>query len=729
MCPNLTPHRRKHLMADICPYTCIVEDCPKPDRLYVTRQEWMKHVEKEHQQCWQCPPCTIPGRPPRVFPTIEGLLNHLSDAHCNTIGEAQHSTIVASAARPVPSGISGCPLCDSNGPADSPELLDHIAEHIHAFALRSLPWAKDEDPGIDEDNGGDDDGYFDDDNYFDQGSEDHSQQDNVFTDSERDSEGLASLPSNASTDPARVSPPDAQSAAESEPWSEAPSLDEAPTELTPPYAEFGGTLSDPGPILPEPVTPGMVPEYASYWVPVRNDVELDEGVVEMFKELLDNAHHFTRGRVAIHQSRRLGGRKIITHEGNIERSEDAVFSSERNLDRAGRNSSPSTPPPAPMTERFNLNPNSDDGLADGYSSRSISPGRYAEDGFETEDAGYLSDSSIPRARGGVHRERAGYGPYRNAPPPAYREGGSYAPDNSVPRAGVVSAGMPTLFTFSEAAGSTEAVVSSSDAVADSREADMHSTEAILRNSSREANFGNIPTTFDSMGADIVNTPSRLDSRTASIDNADPHDQAGGPENPKSTRKRLKNFWNRMRPGGKSPELFSEPSRPATPANVDGYASLHLHPQAAASIPERRSEPNRYQVDEYLAGGDEDDLSVEQHDLESHTPEKGLGPGPRMPTPTPPAPHPDRPSSLGWDNEDDWGPVIQETARFREPPPVQDSYDAEAFDEVAEILQPLNWGQITSRMPEIQSDRDVPDRGLLKRQMRFDDTRRNLDRDY
>ncbi|KAL6851298.1 hypothetical protein ACO1O0_008426 [Amphichorda felina] len=373
---------------------------------------------------------------------------------------------------------------------------------------RSLPWAKDEDPGIDEDNGngGDDDGYFDDDNYFDQGSEDHSQQDNVFTDSERDSEGLASLPSNASTDPARVSPPDAQSAAESEPWSEAPSLDEAPTELTPPYAEFGGTLSDPGPILPEPVTPGMVPEYASYWVPVRNDVELDEGVVEMFKELLD-------------------------------------------------------------------------------------------------------------------------------------------------------------------------------------------------------------------------------SRTASIDNADPHDQAGGPENPKSTRKRLKNFWNRMRPGGKSPELFSEPSRPATPANVDGYASLHLHPQAAASIPERRSEPNRYQVDEYLAGGDEDDLSEEQHDLESHTPEKGLGPGPRMPTPTPPAPHPDRPSSLGWDNEDDWGPVIQETARFREPPPVQDSYDAEAFDEVAEILQPLNWGQITSRMPETQSDRDVPDRVLLKRQMRFDDTRRNLDRDY
>ena len=116
-------------------------------------------------------------------------------------------------------------------------------------------------------------------------------------------------------------------------------------------------------------------------------------------------------------------------------------------------------------------------------------------------------------------------------------------------------------------------------------------------------------------------------------------------------------------------------------------------------------------------------------MENHAPEEGLRPGPRMPTPTPPAPHPDRPSSLGWDNEDDWGPVNQEIARFREPPAFQDIYDAEAFDEVADILQPLNWGQITSRMPEIESDRDVPDRSLLKRQMRFDDSRRNLDRDY
>jgi hypothetical protein len=40
-------------------------------------------------------------------------------------------------------GVTDCPLCDSEGPRDSPELIEHILEHVHDFSLRSLPWPKD----------------------------------------------------------------------------------------------------------------------------------------------------------------------------------------------------------------------------------------------------------------------------------------------------------------------------------------------------------------------------------------------------------------------------------------------------------------------------------------------------------------------------------------------------------------------------------------------------------
>ncbi|KAL0943203.1 protein phosphatase [Colletotrichum truncatum] len=181
----------KHLMADICPYMCILDDCPKPDMLYVTRKEWTRHVEQEHQQCWQCSPCTVPDRPPLVFPSVDGLLSHLRQEHGSTISESQYSTLVINGTRPVPPGISSCPLCDSTGPPDAPELLDHIAEHLHAFSLRSLPWAMDV-IGDEEGDVGDD--YFDADNYFDQGSDDQSRPDDVI-DPDQDTDDLSSLSS------------------------------------------------------------------------------------------------------------------------------------------------------------------------------------------------------------------------------------------------------------------------------------------------------------------------------------------------------------------------------------------------------------------------------------------------------------------------------------------------------------------------------------------------------
>ncbi|KID81237.1 transcription factor Zn, C2H2 [Metarhizium guizhouense ARSEF 977] len=203
---------KKHLMTDIAPYTCIIEDCPTPDRLFVTRAEWDQHTRNDHQKCWQCLPCSPMGKAPLVFPSVEAFMEHLRVVHSDTINEEQYSTLVPESARPVPTGISCCPMCNSNGPADSPVLFNHIAEHLHSFALRSLPWPgreslhtdfNEQDDNPDNMDDGDDDdaeSYFLYNDYFDQGSDIASRQYNLTSGSNRDSDGLPSLHSSQASE-------------------------------------------------------------------------------------------------------------------------------------------------------------------------------------------------------------------------------------------------------------------------------------------------------------------------------------------------------------------------------------------------------------------------------------------------------------------------------------------------------------------------------------------------
>lgn len=45
-------------------------------------------------------------------------------------------------------GITQCPLCDSTGPEDSPDLVQHVLQHVHDFSIRALPWPSDPDVRI-----------------------------------------------------------------------------------------------------------------------------------------------------------------------------------------------------------------------------------------------------------------------------------------------------------------------------------------------------------------------------------------------------------------------------------------------------------------------------------------------------------------------------------------------------------------------------------------------------
>jgi hypothetical protein len=176
-------------MEDVCPYTCIIEDCSKPESLYSTRHAWMKHIREDHQQCWTCHFCAAPGKVPLLFPSIPRFLDHIRETHCDTTSEDQFSTLVSESQTPVPPGISRCPLCEETAPADSAVLLDHIAVHMHSFSLRSLPWPRNElddaeDARVD---------YFKDNDYFADGSDGHSDKYSVDPgESSRDSDGLPS---------------------------------------------------------------------------------------------------------------------------------------------------------------------------------------------------------------------------------------------------------------------------------------------------------------------------------------------------------------------------------------------------------------------------------------------------------------------------------------------------------------------------------------------------------
>lgn len=132
---------RKHLANDICPYTCILDNCPTPYKLFVTEKEWHEHFMNDHPPKFQCPYCDSTS-----FSSLAGIVSHLQLDHPNSSDDELADALAESAVHIM--GVTKCPLCDSEDSPDSPELIEHILEHVHDFSLRSLPWPKDPVPNL-----------------------------------------------------------------------------------------------------------------------------------------------------------------------------------------------------------------------------------------------------------------------------------------------------------------------------------------------------------------------------------------------------------------------------------------------------------------------------------------------------------------------------------------------------------------------------------------------------
>jgi hypothetical protein len=180
----------------------------------------MKHMEgEEHStdKLWICLICADDVK----YEDKSSLSNHIREKHEEHISVEQIPTLVDACLHTFSTTNLSCPLCSKDEAEDSRSSLDHIAEHIHSFALLSLPWAPDApavNPGVVEESSNrvilwlqlntcstpDAPGaptvqnstideaslYFDNEEYFAENESMHSSSSSASTDADRDLEGF-----------------------------------------------------------------------------------------------------------------------------------------------------------------------------------------------------------------------------------------------------------------------------------------------------------------------------------------------------------------------------------------------------------------------------------------------------------------------------------------------------------------------------------------------------------
>ncbi|KAI1132922.1 hypothetical protein F5Y10DRAFT_291016 [Nemania abortiva] len=157
---------RGHVTQDLCPYICIFDDCESPDEMFASTYDWMSHMARFHSKIeWVCHMCTKHCDPDVqdnsiIFQTPELLEQHLITSH-PVLDMSEFGVLVDAGKRVAGIQKVRCPLCrpglvtlerdeenDNITPPPSAgheigliqlEDDEHIATHIHEFALHSFP--------------------------------------------------------------------------------------------------------------------------------------------------------------------------------------------------------------------------------------------------------------------------------------------------------------------------------------------------------------------------------------------------------------------------------------------------------------------------------------------------------------------------------------------------------------------------------------------------------------
>jgi hypothetical protein len=127
---------RNHVKKDLDPYICVFDGCPEPCQLYSSSEEWLSHMSSQHRTRWYCVAKDHPALP---LDTREQFISHMEETHPGRFKKDQLGFIADSCARPIAPTIPNCPFC-----SEAAENLDaHVGQHLHHFALISMPWPDD----------------------------------------------------------------------------------------------------------------------------------------------------------------------------------------------------------------------------------------------------------------------------------------------------------------------------------------------------------------------------------------------------------------------------------------------------------------------------------------------------------------------------------------------------------------------------------------------------------
>ncbi|RYP35697.1 hypothetical protein DL768_010977 [Monosporascus sp. mg162] len=151
--PKYRESWRAHVVQDLVPYSCIVENCGPPDEMYLTAEKLLAHMLEKHSvQRWTCDYCAYPAgakaerstpTPRQFFQTAEDWTKHVATTHGDFIAPQERSILVDMNKRRLIEPLS-CPLCGFVSDSLTAVIDDHILSHLHEFALQALPDAVDD---------------------------------------------------------------------------------------------------------------------------------------------------------------------------------------------------------------------------------------------------------------------------------------------------------------------------------------------------------------------------------------------------------------------------------------------------------------------------------------------------------------------------------------------------------------------------------------------------------
>ncbi|KAF3297187.1 hypothetical protein TWF132_008542 [Orbilia oligospora] len=144
--PKRQDNWRLHVVQDIIPYSCIIDDCDTPDEMYTTAERLLTHMLEKHSTArWTCSYCVyskgingLSDKEPSWFDTAQEWDLHMAANHGDIVPPNQRDTL-AELNKELTIGPLSCPLCEFTTHSADTKVDNHILQHLHEFSLRALP--------------------------------------------------------------------------------------------------------------------------------------------------------------------------------------------------------------------------------------------------------------------------------------------------------------------------------------------------------------------------------------------------------------------------------------------------------------------------------------------------------------------------------------------------------------------------------------------------------------